>query len=175
MKSDVIKITNHGEGFEKALNETQKAAAYEELSVKETLQIELLTEEILSTAMIVSGDMEASFWLECEGKKVKLYMTTSSFLDKKKRQQLINASTTRKNEAANSFLGKIRDTIEQALAYEPDGDPIPTDVECDIIGREIQDTEWDEIECSILRKVADDVKVFIRGDRVFMTVSKDFA
>ena len=47
MKSDIIKITNHGDGFESALNETQKAAAYEELTAKETIQIELLTEEIL--------------------------------------------------------------------------------------------------------------------------------
>ena len=175
MKSDVITIANNGEGFEEALQETRKVAAYEGLNRKETLQLQLLTEEILSTARIISGDMQASFWIECEGKKAVLHMMTNTILEKKLRAQLINASTSRKNEAANSFLGKIRDELEQAMAADYDMNQLPTEVEMDIVGREIEDTEWDEFECSILRKLADVVKVSIRGQKVEMIVSKDFA
>lgn len=175
MKSDVITITNRGEGFEQALAETKKVAAYKGLTTKESLHLQLLTEEVLSTARIISGEMKASFWLECEDKSATLHMTTNTILDKKRRAQLIDASTTRKNEAANSFLGMIRDEIEQAMAADYEGDQIPSDVEMDIVGRQIEDTEWDEYECSILRKLADEVKVSIAGQKIDMTVKKDFA
>ena len=175
MKSDVISITNQGDGFEQALEETRKVSAYRGLSEKESLHLLLFTEEILSIARLISGDMTASFWIESEGKSFQLHMTTNTMLDKKKRAQLIDAATSRKNEAAHSFLGKIRDAIEQAIASDNSYDEVPYDVMSDIVGREIEDPEWDEIECSILRKLADNVKVSIRGDVVDVTVSKSFA
>ena len=95
-------------------------------------------------------------------------------LDKKKRAQLLEAATSRQNEAANSLLGKIRDAFERAMAAEESYDDIPYEVMPDIVGREIADTEWDEYECSILRRLADNVKVSIRGNVVDMTVSKNF-
>ena len=100
---------------------------------------------------------------------------TDTILDAKTRAQLINAATSRKNEAAHSFLGKIRDTIEQVMASENPSKEPPYEIMTDIQGRDIQDPEWDEYECSILRNLADDVKVSIRGDVVDMTVSKSFA
>ena len=70
MKSNVISITNRGDGFEKALQETRKVAAYEGLGEKETLHLVLFTEEMLSMAEIVGGDMTmtAYFWIETGGK-----------------------------------------------------------------------------------------------------------
>lgn len=175
MKSDVITITNREDGFEEALKETLKVAAYEGMTDKETLQLQMLTEEILSTARIISGDMKASFWIECEGKQAALHMMTNTILDKKLRAQLIAASTSRKNEAANSLLGRIRDEIEQAMAADYESTQLTADIERDIIGRNIEDPDWDEFECSILRKLADEVKVSIRGQKVDMIVTKKFA
>ncbi len=175
MKSDVISITNRGDGFEQALEETRKVSVYKNLGEKDSLHMMLFTEEMLSTARIIAGDVTAHFWIETEGNNFFLHMTTNTILDKKKRAQLLEAATTRRNEAANSFLGKIRDAFEQAMSldYDPNNE-IPDNVLTDITGREIADTEWDEIECSILRKLADDVKVSIRGDVVDMTVRKEF-
>ncbi len=175
MKSDVITITNQGSGFEQALLETQKAAEYKGFSAKEALHLQLLTEEMLSMVEIVAGEVKASFWLECEGKKADLHLTTNTVLDKQKRAQLISASTSRKNEAANSFLGRIRDAFEEAMADEGGSYQMPYDLSVDIIGRDIADTEYDRYECSVLRRLADDVKVSIRGNVVDMTVSKTFA
>ena len=175
MKSDVITITNREDGFEEALKETLKVAAYEGLTDKETLQLQMLTEEILSTARIISGEMKASFWIECEAKQAALHMMTNTILDKKLRAQLIAASTSRKNEAANSLLGRIRDEIEQAMAADYESTQLTADIERDIIGRNIEDPDWDEFECSILRKLADEVKVSIRGQKVDMIVTKKFA
>ena len=125
MKSDVISITNHGDGFEQALEETRKVSAYKGLGQKDSLHMTLFTEEMLSMARIVSGDMTAYFWIETEGDTFDLHMTTNTTLDKTKRAQLLDAATTRKNEAANSFLGKIRDAFEQALSLDPENSDMP--------------------------------------------------
>ena len=175
MKSDVIAITNHGDGFEQALEETRKVSAYKGLGQKDSLHMTLFTEEMLSMARIVSGDMTAYFWIETEGNTFDLHMTTNTTLDKTKRAQLLDAATSRQNEAANSFLGKIRDAFEQAMASDTSYNDVPYDVLPDIVGRDIADPEWDEFECSILRKLADNVKVSIRGNVVDMTVRKSFA
>ena len=175
MKSDVIVITNRGEGFERARNEVRKVSVYKELDEKETRHMLLFTEEMLSVAGIIDMDMDASFWVEGEGKDIELHMTTTTALDAKTRAQLINAATSRKNDAAHSFIGKIRDIIEQTLASENTTNEPPYEIMSDIQGRDIQDPEWDEYECSILRNLADSVKVSIRGDVVDMTVSKHFA
>lgn len=175
MKSDVISITNHGDGFERALEETRKVSAYTGLREKESLHLLLFSEEILSMARIISGDISAYFWIETEGKTYNLHMTTNTTLDKVKRAQLLNAATSHQNEAAHSLLGKIRDAFEQAMASDGGYNEVPYEVLPDIVGREIPDPEWDEFECSILRKLADNVKVSIRGDVVDMTVSKTFA
>ena len=112
MKSDIITIDNQGNGFENALRETKKAAEYRELSEKETMRLQLFTEEMLSMAHSVTGDMQGSFWIENEGKKFELNLTTNTVLDKEERRLLISSATSRKNEAANSFLGKLRDAFE---------------------------------------------------------------
>ena len=175
MKSDVIAINNQGEGFEKAKEETRKVADYKGLNDKQSLHLLLFTEEMLSMIRIISTDINASFWIEAEGNTVDLHLTTNLILDAKKRAQLINAATTRKNEAAKSLIGRIRDSFEQAMASEATFSQPPYEIYPDIVGRNIDDPEWDEYECSVLRKLADNVKVSIVGSTVDMTVSKTFA
>ena len=46
MKTDVIEITNKGEGVENALTETERAAVYRGLTPKQTLRLRLLAEEM---------------------------------------------------------------------------------------------------------------------------------
>ena len=175
MKSDVIVVTNRGDGFQQALEETRKVSAYKGLEGKDSLHLLLFTEEMLSMAGIIRTNINASFWIETEGKTVDLHLTTNTVLDAKKRAQLIDAATSRKNEAAKSLLGKIRDAFEQAMASEGQSSEPPYEVYSDIVGREIDSPEWDEYECSVLRKLADNVKVSIIGNTVDMTVTKTFA
>lgn len=176
MKSDVIMIINDGTGFEKAVNETKKIAEYQQLDKKGTLHLQLMTEEMLSLARSVTGEMQASFWLEADDGQYTLHMSTKTLMDKEKRQQLIASSTSRKNEAANSFLGFLRNAFEEAMAVEHNSsDDIPYDVMSDLPMHLVHDNDWDGYERSVLRKVADDVKISIRGGVVDMTVSKDFS
>ena len=174
MKSDVILIYNQGNGFDKSLEETRKAAAYRELSHKESLQLQLCAEEMLSMARSITGEMQASFWIEAEDRMFNLHLTTKTVMDKEKRALLLGAATSGKNEAAGSFLGALRDAFEQAMAADVDhsGSDVPEEVLDDLTNHEIAclDPEWDKYEQSTLRRLADTIRIGIRGDDVDLTV-----
>ena len=173
MKSDIIRIDNSGNGFQDALAQTTKTAQFRNLTHKETLQLRLCAEEMLSLARSVTGEMQATFWLESEGRKFDMHLSTKTVMDKEKRDNLIASATSRKNEAATTFLGKLRDAFEKAMVSEVDYN-IPEDAIDDLANHPIVIPEWDEYEQSILRRAADDVKIAIRGGRVEMTVAKSF-
>ena len=177
MKSDVIVIDNAGKGFENAVAETKKVAEYKGLSGKDVLHLELMTEEMLSLVRSVPGEMQASFWIETEGTQFALHLNTKTVMDKEKRYLLISSASSRKNEAAKTFLGYLRDVFEEAMAAEVDhsANELPLDVLADLANHAIDESEWDGYERSVLRKVADNVKIAIRGGMVDMTVSKNFA
>ena len=178
MKSNVIMIDNQGNGFEKAIEEARKVAAYGALSHKDSLHLQLCAEEMLSLVRSVTGELKASFWIETEESVFFLHMSTQTVLDKEKRAQLLASSTSGKNEAANSFLGRLRNMIEQAMAAEAvHNNDLPDDVLDDLVNHTIEctDPEWDEYEQSTLRKLANTIKIGIRGDAVDMTVVKSFA
>ena len=175
MKSDIIIIDNQGNGFRDALTQTVKAAQYRELTHKETLRLRLCTEEMLSLARSVTGELRAEFWLESEGKRFNLHLTTRTLMDREKREKLIAASTSRQNESASSFLGMLRDVFEAAMVADPEPEEgIPDEVLNDLVNHPIEAPEWDEYEQSILRRAADNVKIGIRGGIVDMTVSTHF-
>ena len=176
MKSDIIHIDNKGVGFEAALMQTEKIAQFRGLSEKETLRLRICAEEMLSLARSVTGEMRAEFWLESEGKRFDLHMSTETVMNKEKRYQLLSSASSRKNEAANSFLGKLRDAFEEAMLadvvlinYDR-----PDYIIQDVCYYHPDDPEWDRYEQSILRKLADEIKISIRGNMVDMTVTKNF-
>ena len=105
MKSDIINIDNLGNGFQDALDQTAKAAQFRDLSHKEELRLIICAEEMLSLAHSVTGELQACFWLESEGKKFDLHLSTKTVMDREKRNNLIASATSRKNAAANSCLG----------------------------------------------------------------------
>ena len=178
MRSDVIIIDKQGNGFEKAVEEARKVAVYAELGHKDSLQLQLCAEEMLSLVRSVTGEIKASFWLEAEEKTFRLHVSTQTVLDREKRAQLLASSTSRKNEAAKSFLGLLRDMLDRALTAEAyHNSDLPEDALDDLANHTIEcaDPEWDEYEQSTLRKLADTIEIGIRGGAVDMTVIKTFA
>ena len=177
MKSDVIMINNSGKGFENAVAETRKVAVYQGLSGKNVPHLELMTEEMLSLVRSVTGEMQASFWIETEETQFDLHLSTKTVMDKEKRCLLLSSASSRKNEAAKTFLGYLRNAFEEAMAADVDHSDydLPQDILNDLANHPIENPEWDGYERSVLRKGADNVKIAIRGGVVDMTVSKNFA
>ena len=175
MKSDVIKIDNCGSGFDSAVAETKKFARFTNLDSKQSMHLELITEEMLSLAHSVTGEMEASFWIENEKMAFQLHLTTRTVMDKEKRYLLLSSATSRRNEAANTFLGKLRDIFESSMLADVDhSDDIPAEVLADVSTYIVEDTGWDGYERSVLRRISDNIKVNIRRGVVDITVAKSF-
>ena len=82
MKSDVIMIDNQGNGFAEAIQTAEKVAEFQGLNQKEAIQLKVIAEEMLSLARSVTGEMQASFWMEGEGKAFDLHMSTKTVMDK---------------------------------------------------------------------------------------------
>ena len=178
MKSNVIVIDNQGNGFDRSIAEAQKVAVYEELNHKDSLHLQLCAEEMLSLLVSVTGELKASFWIETEGKTFCLHVSAKTILDREKRAQLLESSTSGKNEAAKSFLGYLRDAFEQAITSDVNhSSDLPDDVLDDLANHTIEctDKEWDEYEQSTLRRLANTITISIRGDIVDMTVVKTFS
>jgi hypothetical protein len=178
MKSNIVIIDNQGHGYDEAILETKKVSEYNGLDYKNSIRLQLCAEELLSMARSITGEIKASFWIENEQAQYELHLATETVMDKEKRDLLIAASSSRKNEAADSFLGKLRNMFESAMAGSPDhSDDVPDDALSDLANHTIEctDEEWDGYEQSTLRRLADTIKIGIRGDKVEMTVIKSFA
>lgn len=177
MKSNVINIDGSGNGFREAVEQTGKTAAYAGLNQSESLDLQLLTEEMLSLVRSVTGEIDALFWLEGNGKAFDLHVSTKTVMDKEKRRQLIESSTSRKNEASVGFLGRLRDAFEEAMLSDVDRQDVNLSEEeiANLPQGVLGQPDWDGYERSILQTVADEVKIGIRGGNVDVTISKRFA
>ncbi len=175
MESDKISINSQGNGAEDAVRETKKIAEFLGLNPQDSLRLQLITEEMLSLVMSITGEMEATFWVEEDGGTVDLHMITRTHMNRDKKDMLLASSTSRKNEAARSFLGYLRDTIENATLSEADysSDDVPPTGDVYLsFGEDESDSLYEE---SVLRCLADNVSVFIRGKTVEMTVTRNFS
>jgi hypothetical protein len=175
MRSDIVNIDNTGKGFQSAIDQTKKVAAYKGLGELETIQLQVLTEEMLSLTRSLAGSVKASFWIEFEGNQFDLHLNTKAVLNKENRAALIDSSSSRKNEAAKTFLGRLKDRIEAAMAADVDHYEPSDDILKDLPQGVYNDPEWDGYERSILRTLADDIRIGIDGENVDITVSKGFS
>ncbi len=204
MKTDVITISPSGEGMAQALQQTEKAAAYQGLTPKESLRLRLLGEEMMGMLRTIVGEERSNFWVEAMGKQFSLHLTAGVRMNADMREELLKASTSGKNAAVKGFMSRIRDIFAQLS--EPDGASLsPTDygfsyVDVDSFDastgvtthgmlygwsmkeyrssleehRMEEPDKWDELEKSITACLADEVKIFIRGKIVEMVIEKAF-
>ena len=191
MKTDILTISSDGTNMEAALAQVDKISAYKTLSQKNTLYLRLLTEETMALLRAVTGNVNGEFWMEAEEQLFTLHLKVSSLMDESMREQLLSASTSGKNEAKRGFMGKIRSFFEPSSSVpmfsagfgggspqmyssyvwsmEDYRDQLRQYREQNQNGA---NEAWDELEKSVVGHLADDVKVFIRGRTVEMTIAK---
>ena len=177
MKTDVITITNLGKGCDEAVAQVEKVAVYNNLNPKEKIQLQLLTEEMMALARSITGEMTANFWIENDKHHYELHLKTHTLMDAEKRGLLILSSSNRKNEAANTFLGKIRNMIEEHILPEADFNKefeFSSTMLSDLPMNGLVENEWDGLERSVLLKTSDEVKVSIKGGNVEIIVIKNY-
>ena len=172
MTSDRINIDNEGNGFEAALFQAEAVAKYRGLDQKETLRLQIITEELMGIVRSITGETAGVFWIDSEGRTFTLHLSTKTVMDASKRYQLLSTATSHRNEAAKSFIGFLRDKMESAMLagdtgiyYDSNGNPLDEAPNSE---------EWDRYERSVLRKLADEIRIGVRGDTVQMDVVKRF-
>jgi len=197
MRSDVIKVTAGGEGMETALREVEQVIKYKGLTGKNALHLRLLTEETMGLMRSVTGEKEGEFWIEDKDGTFQLHLRTWTRMDSQKRDQLISVSSRGRNESARGIMGRLRDFFDRGAdddvatlnpmmtqgLFEHTSTPT-LDWEWSLVQYQQNvsaaaarnDSEareaWDELEKSVVAHVADDVKVYIRGDKVDMVIVK---
>ena len=201
MRTDAITVSSKGAHMEKTLQEVEKVAAYKGLSEKGALHLRLLTEEMMGMMRSITGETEGLFWIEDEDGEYRLHLCVNTRMNSGKRDQLLSTATSGKNESARGLMGRLRDFFDRSAdedisAYTStlvlpemmEHTTMPVhEWEWSMIRYESelnnrisrQDSKakeaWDELEKSVVARLADEVKVSIRGAEVEMVIFKKIA
>ena len=195
MKSNVCRIEKGTRDLAAILRESERVAAYNGLSHKQTLQLRLLCEEIDGMLPNIIDDFDGELWIDYdEGVcKVNVSIQIPEFnIDKK--ESLIGIAKNKKDAAAVGVVGKIRNAIENFFLDEASSDAFAISftpsigfsegVDCSYIWslrqykntvKEEQTEAWDELEKSVIASASDDVIVGVKGKRAEIVIIKKFA
>lgn len=192
MKSDVIAFTKEVDAIKVILEEAEKVAHYNGMQGKDVLHLRLLTEEICCMVDVLVQDFDGEFWIENKNNTYSLCLSVNAdSMNIELKEELLRASTSGKNAAAKGFVGRIRSLVENfALmsegsvvnAYGYDLNPenmiyssawLYSQYKADV-EKSPEPVIWDELEKSILAKLADEVVVGVRGKNIEVIVKKKF-
>ena len=199
MKTDVISVSSRGSRMESALLQADKVAAYKGLSAKDALHLRLLAEEALGLMRSITGETDGLFWIEDRDGDYELHLQVQTALSEDRRARLLSVSSSGKNESAKGLMGRLRaffdwdsdeDTAACSSLFLPDmlesSSPMldwewsMKRYESILSSRIVQDAPgaqeaWDELEKSVVKNVADDVRVYIRSGTVELVILKKLA
>ena len=199
MKTDVISVSGQKKMMETAIGQADKVAAYKGLSEKDAMHVRLLTEEMMGLMQSVTGASEGEFWIEDEDGEYRLHLLVRTLLSTEKKEQLLSVSASGKNESAKGLMGRLREFFDWGIdeditsnslflpdMYEHTSSPMldwewsMRQYETALSARVAKDEPgaqeaWDELEKSVVKKVADDVKVYIRRGTAEMVILKKLA
>ncbi len=201
MKTDVIVVSSKGSRMETALAQVDKVAAYKGLKGKNALHLRLLTEEMMGMMRSITGETDGKFWIEDADGVYQLHLQVVTRMDSQKRNQLLAASSTGKNDSAKGLMGRLRDFFDRGadediasftsplLLPGMYGESSTPTLDWEWSMMEYEDAlsyrvkqndsaakeAWDELEKSVVARVADDVRISIKGRTVEMTILKKMA
>ena len=194
MKSHVYKIEKGAKALDEIFLECEKVARYNELNHKQSLQLRLLCEELVNMLPSIVSDFSGEFWIETQDNDYELCMSVSvDHMDLSTRERLIKVSKNHKNSSVVGISGKIRAVFDYMVIGGSDPMLSPagrygfsTNIDFSQIWSlkqyqenaqkdEMEKSEWDEFERSIIVKTADDVIVGVQGKNVNIIIKKQFA
>ena len=197
MKTDTISIYSDMKGRSEAMQEAERFAAYNGLTGKKAMHIRLLTEEAISMIHEIFSGFKGDFWLESEQSEkallCRICISANVEVNEGQEMELLQVSTSGKNEESKTVIGKIRQLFRWCL-QQSDAEAAAQSTAVDAwyaTGAEYpeaywslekyrqniskKDTEkWDELEKSIIARLADEVKVGIRTGKAAVIIEKKF-
>lgn len=204
MKTDVISIYGNLEGQSAAMSEAEHFTEYLHLTGKKAMHIRLLTEEAIGMVHGIINGFKGDFWLESEqtenGTLCRICVTANADVSDRQEEKLLSVSTSGKNEDAKGIGGKIRQLLRWSIQHTEDEQEIKQswfEMGCygtHTTGLATGNYYWslanyrnqvnsnpqsdegdrDELEKSIIAKLADEVKVGIRSGKAEVIIEKLF-
>ncbi|MBQ5330496.1 MAG: hypothetical protein J6F31_04515 [Oscillospiraceae bacterium] len=198
MRTDSYNLRKNSDDYKIIPEEAERTARYIGLDERSSLRLRLLSEEMVCMLPRLLSIGSGEFYVETRGSRCELHLRiTPTDMSDVDRDQILAISTSGKNAAAKGIIGKIWAAVEVMLDnqakvakempfefYEMGMSPeynvyqvwslnnYRDNVRAD---EELRETaEWDELEKSILGKVADDVTVGIMNGVIEITVVKSF-
>ncbi len=201
MKTDILAVSGKGDQIETVLKQADFVAGYKGLSPKSALHLRLLTEEMMGMMRSITGETKGEFWIEDDNGLFQLHLRVNTVMNSVKREQLLSASTSGKNESARGLMGRLRNFFDMGAdediasvsgplfsgMYEESATGSTLDYEWSMMRYEEQLSSrirqddsaakeaWDELEKSVVAHVADEIKVSIRGRTVELIIQKKLA
>ena len=167
-RSDTVSVTTESGQIEGAMDTVHAFAKKQRFGRRATLQLELMTEELIGIMGNMVEKTKASLWVEGSGMKYRIHLKFPTNIGSEEYRKLLALSSSGKNEAVRSLSGKVWEKIIAGIKSAEDS-------------RENRDYEWslrenemteDDIAESILVAVADDIKVSVTKENVELVVVK---
>ncbi len=119
-----LKINNENNDMAEVLSEASKIAEKAHLNEKQAMRLRLLAEETVGMVEAITEEFEGSLIIMEDKMKCTLHLEAETEMNLRKREELLSASRSGKNEAAKGFMGKVKDIFEMCLMMPDDPDKI---------------------------------------------------
>jgi len=205
MKTDSIKIRSDLTGREEALAEAERFVAYCGITGKYAMHLRLLTEETISMVHGILSNFEGDFWIESEkcsgGRYCRICVAADIAVSESQEAELMQMSSSGKNEEAKGFLGVIREIFRwsvQRTSENPQNIGTAADIMYNMgidaamgkdafwslqqyrasLKQHVQEEQgrqaWDELEKSIVANLSDEIKIGITEERATVIIERFF-
>ena len=195
MKSNVYVLKGCEDDIKFISNEIEKVSDYNHLERKKVVQLLLLSEELIGIQKGILGFTKGEFYIENDGNEYRLCLHSDIFTDVLTQERFVEISNKNENIAVKGIKGKIRyvvnylmnanvdmmpefDLFNSQSSYHCYATPTTYDKVWSLEGYKdgiAEGTEvWDEMERSIVAKLADDVIVGATAKYIDLIVVKRF-
>ena len=169
IRTQDVRIPEGSADIERVLLETRRYTDKQRLSARDGRWMELLSEEAIGIVRSMT-DTKLRFWVEGSGTVFRIHIAFIPDIgnegDKDGYKKLLSLSTSGRNEAINTFSGKIREIMAIGIISNTDRDK---SYKWSLSENPISE---DEIGESLLAAVADDVRVSATREKVELVVEK---
>ena len=167
-RTDTVNIVPGSGHIEIALETVRGFAERQRLGERASMQLELMTEEIIGIIGNIVGKAKAKLWVEGSGVKYRIHISFASGFGTEEYKRLISLSSSGKNEAVKTFAGKLWEKMVAGIMTATEEGHVG-DYEWSLHENDQGEDDYGE---SILTSIADDVKVSVTKEKVELIVVK---
>lgn len=169
LRTDTVNIVTSSGHIEAALETVRSFAEKQRLSQHASMQLELMTEEIIGIAGSIVDKAKAKLWVDGSGVKYRIHLSFPASIGTDEYKKLLALSSSGKNEAVKTLAGKIWEKMVAGIKTTSE-DSHEGDYEWSL--QSSGQDEDSEIGESILASIADDIRVSVTRDKVELVVVK---